>query len=67
LYAPIPHQRNAQTFRSEKQRVRRDHHGPNGLRQLEMNGNVCAGQKLAIGIPNIDFGQKRVRRLVDRI
>ena len=32
-----------------------------------MNGNVRAWQKLAIGIGDVDFGQERVRRLVDGI
>ena len=32
-----------------------------------MNGNERPGQKLAIGIPYIDFCQERVRRLVDGI
>jgi hypothetical protein len=32
-----------------------------------VNRNVSAGQKLSIGIGNIDFGQERVRPLVDGI
>ena len=40
LHAPIPDERNSETFRPEEQCVGRDHDRANRLRQLEMNKDV---------------------------
>lgn len=63
----VLHPCDPQTLRAKQQRISRHCHRVRGAWQLEVHGDICAGQQLPCRIIHIDLHEQRTRRRVDRI